>query len=102
MNDKTTNKTSRISNRTSSSVSRTSNRVTPKKHPVSNPLNQRERESFNYQATKIRVRDKRYTFPTASQAAVFMLQNTQFSQSAIARRVGVSQPCVCQLARTLK
>lgn len=91
MNTKTTNRTSRT-------ISRTSNRVTPKKRRVSNPLNQRNRESFNYQATKIGA----IKFMTASLAATYMLQKTKLSQSEIARRCGVSQPCVCQLAAKLK
>ena len=63
-----------------------------------NPTNQRERESFNYQSTKVGA----IKFGTASAAALYMLQRTKLSQSEIARRCGVSQPCVCQLAATVK
>ncbi len=60
-----------------------------------NPTNQRDRESFNYNATKVGA----IKFHTASAAILHMLKTTKLSQSEIARRVGVSQPCVCQLAR---
>ena len=61
----------------------------------SNPTNQRDRASFNYSVTKVGA----IKFHTASAAIIHMLKNTKLSQSEIARRVGVSQPCVCQLAR---
>lgn len=54
-----------------------------------------KRESFNYNATKVGA----IKFHTASAAILHMLKTTKLSQSEIARRVGVSQPCVCQLTR---
>ena len=56
---------------------------------------------YNYRPIKVSNRN----FPTASQAAVYMLthnKKARRSQSDIARICGVSQPCVCQLARDLK
>lgn len=63
----------------------------------SNPTNQRDRESFNYSTTKVGA----ITFNTASAAILYMLKRTKLSQSEIARRIGVSQPCVCQLAQNV-
>lgn len=42
------------------------------------------------------------SFQSQSQAALFLLINSEISQSDIARICNVSQPCVCQLAQTLK
>lgn len=56
---------------------------------------------FNYRPIRVSNRN----FPTASQAAVYLLthnKKARRSQSDIARICGVSQPCVCQLARDLK
>jgi DNA-directed RNA polymerase specialized sigma subunit len=53
---------------------------------------------YNYRPMKFGA----IKFPTASKAAVYMLKRTSLSQSEIARRCGVSQPCVCQLARDVK
>jgi|WetSurMetagenome_2_1015567.scaffolds.fasta_scaffold19810_6 hypothetical protein len=53
---------------------------------------------FNYRPTKIGARK----FTTSSKAAVFLLKSSKLSQSEIARRCGVSQPCVCQLAADIK
>jgi len=41
-------------------------------------------------------------FESSSQAAIFFLENSKISQSDIARICDISQPCVCQLASTLK
>lgn len=53
---------------------------------------------YNYR----KIQYGKLSFPTASKAALWMLKRTKYSQSEIARRCGVSQPCVCQLARDLK
>ena len=56
---------------------------------------------FNYRP--IRYGNK--TFPTTSRLIVYMLthnKKARRSQSDIARICGVSQPCVCQLARDVK
>lgn len=56
---------------------------------------------FNYRPLKISGRN----FPTASQAAAYLMthnKKAKRSQSEIARLCGVSQPCVCQLAATVK
>lgn len=53
---------------------------------------------YNYRTTQ----HGKFTFTTASRAAVWMLKRTNLTQSEIARRLGVSQPCVCQLARNIK
>jgi DNA-directed RNA polymerase specialized sigma subunit len=53
---------------------------------------------YNYR----RVTYGALTFPTASRLAVWLLKRSKLSQSEIARRCGVSQPCVCQLAAELK
>jgi DNA-directed RNA polymerase specialized sigma subunit len=53
---------------------------------------------YNYR----RVTYGALTFPTASKLAVWLLKRSKLSQSEIARRCGVSQPCVCQLAAELK
>ena len=53
---------------------------------------------YNYRKIKYGKR----TFKTASKAAIFLLKSTKYSQSKIARLLGVSQPCVNQLARDIK
>jgi len=55
-------------------------------------------ENYNYRATKIGA----IKFRTASKAAVYLLKRSKFSQTEIARRCGVSQPCVAQLAAQLR
>lgn len=40
-------------------------------------------------------------FRSRSKAARYYLKRSKMSQSAIARKVGVSQPCVAQLAATV-
>lgn len=40
-------------------------------------------------------------YKSRSDLARYFLRNTKMSQSAIARKVGVSQPCVAQLAAAL-
>lgn len=57
--------------------------------------------TFNYQKAKYGGR----TFQTTSELVRYMLthnKQAKRSQSEIARMCGVSQPCVCQLARELK
>jgi len=54
--------------------------------------------SYNYRPTQ----HGKFKFNTASRAAIWMLRRTKLSQSEIARRLKISQPCVCQLARDLK
>jgi hypothetical protein len=73
------------------SVNRSNNKT-------ANRASKKSEVPYNYRP----VRFGAIKFATASKAAVYMLTKTKFSQSEIARRLGVSQPCVCQLARDLK
>jgi len=49
---------------------------------------------YNYRPTKIGA----IKYRTATAAIKYLLTRTKLTQSAIARRVGVSTACVCQLA----
>jgi hypothetical protein len=88
MNTKTTKKPAAKK----STVRTARNKAETRSKPV------KEKTPFNYRTIKIYGRN----FRTASKAAVYMLRKTKLSQSEIARRCGVSQPCVCQLAAILK
>jgi hypothetical protein len=57
-----------------------------------------EKKNISYRPITV----ENLTFPTASKAAMHLLKNTNYSQSEIARRCGVSQSCVCQLSAKLK
>jgi hypothetical protein len=57
-----------------------------------------DKKNFSYRPVTV----ENITFPTASKAAMHMLKNTNYSQSEIARRCGISQSCVCQLSAKLK
>jgi hypothetical protein len=77
------------------------NKSNSNKKNVNRSNNKKVEVPYNYRPIKISNRN----FPTASQAAVYMLTHNKGprrSQSDIARICGVSQPCVCQLARELK
>jgi hypothetical protein len=67
-----------------------------------NRTNNKKAAEVPYNYRPIRYGNK--TFPTSSKLVVYMLTHNKVakrSQSEIARLCGVSQPCVCQLARDL-
>lgn len=63
-----------------------------------NRTNKSSDTPYNYRPVKVGA----IKFSSASKAAIYMLKRTKLSQTEIAKRIGVSQPCVCQLARDLK
>lgn len=68
------------------------------KKNVNRTNNKKTNVPFNYRPANYGA----IKFRSMSQKILFMLRNTKLSQSEIARRCKVSQPCVCQLAATLK
>lgn len=75
------------------------------KHQLIDPKEKKATESTSQEKKNISYRPvtvENLTFPTASKAAMHLLKNTNYSQSEIARRCGVSQSCVCQLSAKLK
>jgi DNA-directed RNA polymerase specialized sigma subunit len=73
----------------------TNNKKATRSSSTSN--NKKSEKSFNYRPIKIGA----IKFSSSSKAAVHLLKHTKLNQSEIARRCGVSQPCVCQLAATV-
>jgi DNA-directed RNA polymerase specialized sigma subunit len=64
----------------------------------SNRTSNKAKVPYNYRQIKIGA----IRYPSASKAAIAMLKRTKLSQSEIARRCGVSQPCVAQLKAAME
>jgi DNA-binding transcriptional regulator YiaG len=95
---KNTKSTTAKSNRTSNKATVKANRSGKKTTAKSNrSANVSPDKPYNYRHTRIGA----IRYKSASGAARAMLKNTKLSQSEIARRCGVSQPCVAQLKAEL-
>lgn len=68
------------------------------KKNVNRTNNKKTNMPFNYRPANYGA----IKYQSMSKKILYMLRNTKLSQSEIARRCEVSQPCVCQLAATLK
>jgi DNA-directed RNA polymerase specialized sigma subunit len=72
------------------------------KKPISSLISTKKVKKAIVPKIKKSVKVGKKTFDSRSKAALYLLQTTELSQAEIARHLKISQPCVNQIAQTLK